>query len=479
MQQEKGRVYYGRFVQKEKLSQGSFGVVYICHDKVTRDYVAIKVEKENCDVMSLEREIQIIEELRGIVGKSLLLILGVPKLLWYGNEYNSNCMAMQLLGKDLSYFLKRYKKLSLKTICNLAEQLLTIIEEVHKRGVIHRDIKPENILMGRGTDSQQVYLVDYGISKKYRNNGQHIPFQENKPFMGTTRYASISAHKGYELSRRDDLESLGYVFIYLLKGNLPWQNITSSSDREKTRLVGKLKMELEMKELCKGLPNEFQRYMDYVQKLKFAASPDYKYLFSLLQKMAQQNGINFDRKFDWNDNQTSSTKSSDQAQQSFNDIDVSNLQGDYLKVPDIKKSEKRKSFQTIEQYSSQQSSVVLNYVPSVVSKINSRLKDSHYQRSRQNSKKSLSRESSLIRQPLGQRLQGQIFFNGEFRDLEDREKSNHDVVKNQLQNKPNKVSNFDDFDDFDDQLNDDIGIQNNLKKVGVIQVHFKEHLSKQ
>ncbi|CAD8139024.1 unnamed protein product [Paramecium pentaurelia] len=472
MQQEKGRIYYGRFVQKEKLSQGSFGVVYICHDKVTRDYVAIKIEKENSDLMSLEREIQIIEELRGIVG--------VPKLYWYGNEYNSNCMAMQLLGKDLAHFLKRFRKLSLKTICNLAEQLLTIIEEVHKRGVIHRDIKPENILMGRGTDSQQVYLVDYGISKKYRTNGQHIQFQENKPFMGTTRYASVSAHKGYELSRRDDLESLGYVFIYLLKGNLPWQNITSSSDREKTKLVGKLKMEIEMRELCKGLPTEFQRYMDYVQKLKFAATPDYKYLFSIFQKIASQNGINFDRKFDWNDNQTSSTKSSDQAQQSFNDIDISNLQGDYLKIPDLKKSEKRKSFQAIEQYSSQQSSVVLNYVPSVVSKINSRLKDSNYQRSRQNSKKSISRESSLIKQPIGQRLQGQIFQNGEFRDLEDRgDKCYQDEVKHNQKKKISKFNDFNDFDDFDDQLNDDVGIQTNLKQVGVIKVHFKEHLSKQ
>ncbi|CAD8077027.1 unnamed protein product [Paramecium sonneborni] len=464
MQQEKVRIYQGRFVQKEKLNQGSFGVVYICHDKFTRDYVAIKVEKENSDLMSLEREIQIIEELRGIVG--------VPKLYWYGNEYNSNCMAMQLLGKDLAHFLKRFKKLSLKTICNLAEQLLTIIEEVHKRGVIHRDIKPENILMGRGTDSQQVYLVDYGISKKYRVNNQHISFQENKPFMGTTRYASISAHKGYELSRRDDLESLGYVFIYLLKGNLPWQNITSSSDREKTKLVGKLKMEIEMRELCKGLPLEFQKYMDYVQKLKFQTTPDYKYLFQLFQKIASQNGFNLDRKFDWNDNQTSSTKSSDQAQQSFNDIDISNLQGDYLKIPDLKRSEKKKSFQAIEQFSSQQSSVVLNYVPSVVSKINSRLKDSHYQRSRQNSKNSFSRESSLIRQPIGQRLQGQIFKNGEFRDLEDREK-----YQNKDKNKKKKQTiNFDDFDDFDDQLNDDVGIQG---KVGIINVHFKEHLSKQ
>ncbi|CAK78972.1 unnamed protein product (macronuclear) [Paramecium tetraurelia] len=452
MQQDKGRIYYGRFVQRDKLSQGSFGVVYICHDKVTRDYVAIKVEKENKDLMSLEREIQIIEELRGITG--------VPKLYWYGNEYNQNCMAMQLLGRDLSHFQKKFKKHSLKTVCNLAEQLLTILEEIHKRGVIHRDIKPENILMGRGNDSQQVYMVDFGISKKFRNNNQHIPFQENKPFIGTTRYASISAHKGYELSRKDDLESLGYVFIYLLRGNLPWQNITSTSDKEKTKLVGKLKMELELKDLCKGLPIEFQKYMDYVYKLKFASTPDYQYLQGLFKRIAQQNNFNFDRKFDWMDNQTTSTKSSDQAQQSSNEIDISNIQGDYFK---LKMSEKRKSYQ-IDQ-TSQQSSVVLNYAPSIVSNRNNK----NISRSRQNSKQSYSRESSLVKQPKGQKFQGVFFQNREFRDF--------DVQENKQKKSP---INFSEFDDFDDELNDDDEqIYQVQRKVGMINVHFKEHLSKQ
>ncbi|CAD8047356.1 unnamed protein product [Paramecium primaurelia] len=454
MHQDKGRIYYGRFVQREKLSQGSFGVVYICHDKVTRDYVAIKVEKENKDLMSLEREIQIIEELRGITG--------VPKLYWYGNEYNQNCMAMQLLGRDLAHFQKKFKKLSLKTVCNLAEQLLTILEEIHKRGVIHRDIKPENILMGRGNDSQQVYIVDFGISKKFRNNNQHIQFQENRPFIGTTRYASISAHKGYELSRKDDLESLGYVFIYLLRGNVPWQNIVSQSDKEKIKLVGKFKMELELKDLCKGLPSEFQRYLDYVYKLKFTSTPDYKYLLDLFQKIAKQNNISFDRKFDWMDNQTSSTKSSDQAQQSFNDIDISNLQSDYLKISDLKKSERRKSYQ-IDQ-NSQQSSVILNYAPSIVSKNNIR----NFQRSRQNSKQSYSRESSLIKQPFESKFQGPLFQNREFRDFDD--------LENKEKINPINSIKFSDFDDLDDEMNDDLQIH---QGVGIIKVHFKEHLSKQ
>ncbi|CAD8047734.1 unnamed protein product [Paramecium primaurelia] len=455
--QEKNRVYYGRFIQKEKLSAGSFGVVYICQDKVSREYVAMKVEKENNNMLSLEREIQIIEELRGIQG--------IPKLYWYGNEFNSNCMAIQLLGRDLSHYLKRYRKFSLKCVCNLAEQLLYIIEEVHKRGVIHRDIKPENILMGRGNDTNVVYLVDFGISKKYKINGQHIPFQEQKPFMGTTRYASISAHKGYELSRRDDLESLGYVFIYLLKGNLPWQNITSSSDKEKTKLVGKLKIELEAKDLCKGLPNEIQRYMDYVQKLKFTSTPDYKYLFSLFQKIAQQQGFQLDRKFDWNDQFTTSTKSSDGQQPRQSDKEFEIGQDEIFQI-----SEKPdKKYKQCESNLSQQSSVMLNYVPSVIQQIGSRFGQKSIGRSRQNSRQnSFSRGSSLLKQQTGQSLkkEGNIKQVGQFQDFEELE----------IQKIPKSDIQLDDFGD--DDLNDGGNLANKLKQFEQIQVHFKEHLSK-
>jgi casein kinase 1 len=105
--------------------------------------------------------------------------------------------------------------------------MIAIMESIHNRNVIHRDLKPENILLGRtDNEAHMIYLVDFGISKVFRDNqGRHISFKENKPFIGTTRYASIAAHNGNELGRKDDLESLGYVLIFLLKGVLPWQNL--------------------------------------------------------------------------------------------------------------------------------------------------------------------------------------------------------------------------------------------------------------
>ena len=128
-------------------------------------------------------------------------------------------MVITLLGKDLGSYLKIFKKFSLKTVTLLGLQLVNLLEKIHGNYVLHRDLKPENILMGKGNDSNTVFIVDFGISKFFRDNrGKHIPFKDKKSFIGTTRYASINAHQGIELSRKDDLESLGYVLIYFFKG---------------------------------------------------------------------------------------------------------------------------------------------------------------------------------------------------------------------------------------------------------------------
>lgn len=146
-----------------------------------------------------------------------------------------------------------------------------------------------------------MFLIDFGISKIFRDgNGRHIAFKESKPFIGTTRYAAISAHMGHELSRKDDLESLGYVLIFLFKGNLPWQNMQHLSDKEKTKQVGELKKSIKLQDLCVDMPIEFQKYLDYVRRLTFKATPDYKYLRSLMQCAGSQNNVDYTTdKFDW------------------------------------------------------------------------------------------------------------------------------------------------------------------------------------
>lgn len=128
--------------------------------------------------------------------------------------------------------MKNYKKFSIKTVLLIGMQLVPTLERIHIKGVIHRDLKPENIMFGKDGEIGKIYLVDYGISKIYRDsNNKHMyfkrienylklyrSFKENKPFIGTTRYASLAAHKGYELGRKDDLESMMYVLLFFIKG---------------------------------------------------------------------------------------------------------------------------------------------------------------------------------------------------------------------------------------------------------------------
>ena len=130
------------------------------------------------------------------------------------------------------------------------------MEWVHEKSLIHRDIKPDNFMMGIGENQEMVYIIDFGLSKKYRSSRsfQHIAFVTNKQLTGTARYASINALKGYEQSRRDDLESIGYVLIYLLKGSLPWQGLKVDKDEDRYQMILEKKKQILPEKLCEGLP---------------------------------------------------------------------------------------------------------------------------------------------------------------------------------------------------------------------------------
>lgn len=281
------------YLAKKKISSGSFGVVYFGIDLRTNDSVAIKIEKidGNDDMKSVLKEASILSLLSDV--------RGVPKLYWAGSKGPVDVMVISLLGKDLTSYLKIFKKFSLKTVIMLGDQLITILESVHNRGVVHRDLKPENILMGKGEHNNQTYLVDFGISKVYRDsNGVHIPYRDKKSFIGTTRYASLSAHDGIEISRKDDLESLLYVLIFLAKGGLPWQNL-KVTENEKTRKVGEMKMKMSAEDLCKDLPEEFVKFLNYVKNLSFKQNPDYAFLKGLFNKIAENNNFKMDYIWDW------------------------------------------------------------------------------------------------------------------------------------------------------------------------------------
>ncbi|CAK83199.1 unnamed protein product (macronuclear) [Paramecium tetraurelia] len=268
------------------------------YDQRNGKMVAIKIERpENEHLHSLDREVEILSRLQNIKG--------IPKLLYYGTQENYNTIVMELLQKDMSSLIKQRKKISLKSILQITIQLLSILEEIHKQGVLHRDLKPENIMLD---EQNAIYLIDFGISKIFqRKNGDLMqifsyktsPFKEKVPFVGTARYASIAAHKGQELSRKDDIESLFYVMIFCLKGTLPWQNLRHIPDDQRTQKIGELKETIDPKVLFKDLPNEFIKIYEYLRKLTFNVEPDYKTIIKLLQQAAKHLNILLDYRYEW------------------------------------------------------------------------------------------------------------------------------------------------------------------------------------
>ncbi|KAL5579442.1 hypothetical protein UlMin_011884 [Ulmus minor] len=284
----------GKFRLGRKIGSGSFGEIYLGTNIQTNEEIAIKLENVKTKHPQLLYESKLYKILQGGTG--------IPNVRWFGTEGDYNVLVMDLLGpslEDLFNFCSR--KLSLKTVLMLADQMINRVEFVHSKSFLHRDIKPDNFLMGLGRRANQVYVIDFGLAKKYRDASthQHIPYRENKNLTGTARYASMNTHLGIEQSRRDDLESLGYVLVYFLRGSLPWQGLKAGTKKQKYEKISEKKVSTSIEALCRGYPTEFASYFHYCRSLRFDDKPDYAYLKRLFRDLFIREGFQFDYVFDW------------------------------------------------------------------------------------------------------------------------------------------------------------------------------------
>ncbi|KAL0554230.1 hypothetical protein IC582_008147 [Cucumis melo] len=283
-----------KFKLGRKIGSGSFGEIYLGTNIQTNEEVAIKLENVKTKHPQLLYESKLYKILQGGTG--------IPNVRWFGVEGDYNVLVIDLLGpslEDLFNFCSR--KLSLKTVLMLADQMINRVEFVHSKSFLHRDIKPDNFLMGLGRRANQVYAIDFGLAKKYRDTSthQHIPYRENKNLTGTARYASMNTHLGIEQSRRDDLESLGYVLMYFLRGSLPWQGLKAGTKKQKYEKISEKKVSTSIEALCRGYPTEFASYFHYCRSLRFDDKPDYAYLKRLFRDLFIREGFQFDYVFDW------------------------------------------------------------------------------------------------------------------------------------------------------------------------------------
>ena len=257
------------------------------------DLVAIKVE-ERGSRSHLYAEFQILKEIENEKG--------IPKVYEFHKGHKHNYLMMQLLGKSLDKLFTEMKRhFSIKTVSMIGYQMVQRIEYVHSKGYIHRDIKPGNFLIGKSSEKERLYIIDFGLSKKYidKITGKHVIYKEGKGLTGTARYVSLNTHYGIDQSRRDDIEGIAYNLIYFAKGKLPWQGVKTKNKKEKHKKIMECKEEYKEDKLCEGLPEEFPTLLKYARKLDFEEEPDYKNIKIMFKQLVLSSGYRMDWKFDW------------------------------------------------------------------------------------------------------------------------------------------------------------------------------------
>ena len=286
------KIFFKKYKILKKIGKGSFGMVYLGKAINLDKYVAIKFEPKNQADLILERETYFLYYLRGF---------GIPEVLTYGQNSKYNILVQTLLGSSINYIFHNYnKKFTMKDCCMLGIQMLDRLEYIHSKYIIHRDVKPDNFLVGY-PDISVIYLIDFGLAKKYMSSrtGKHVKFCINKKWSGTSRFASANSLRGVVQSRRDDLESLCYILLYLMKGSLPWDNVYGKSENEDIKLIYKIKRLIAPEYLFYKLPKETIEFFKYCKKLDFEQKPDYNHLRSLLLNILNNQNDKNDLNFSW------------------------------------------------------------------------------------------------------------------------------------------------------------------------------------
>ena len=293
-------------IVNRQLGKGGFGQIYLGRNIKENIPIAIKVE-ENGNRSHLYMEYEILKSIQGPDG--------IPHVYKFRQGHKHNYLIMELLGKSIDKLFSECKKnFSNKTIFQIGYQMIQRIEYVHSKGYIHRDIKPGNFVIGKGPNSKKLYLIDFGLSKKYidKITNKHIPYKEGKGLTGTARYVSLFTHYGIEQSRRDDIEGIAYNLIYLVKGKLPWQGVKTKNKKEKHKKIMESKLQISPEKLCEGLSGEFVSLLKCARELEFEEKPDYKRFKLMFKNRITMNGGILNWEYDWDKIKNEDSKEEDE-----------------------------------------------------------------------------------------------------------------------------------------------------------------------
>jgi len=249
-----------------KLGTGIFSNIYAGTFDSTKEAVAVKIQKKN-KYNYVSNEIMIYKKLNGLEG--------IPKIYWSGNFHGNYTIVMQVLGRSVQkYFYNLNKNLALEEIKDIGIQALNILESIHNRGIVHGDIKPSCFYLGLN-ENFKIYLADFGFAFGFNNNltGNHKP---EYSFADPKFCSKNSCQQNYQKSRRDDIESLGYILVYLMKGFLPWELSNNALN------IKQIKLSTSLNDLCSGIPFNIKEFISYSWNLKFYEKPNYNHLRDLL-----------------------------------------------------------------------------------------------------------------------------------------------------------------------------------------------------
>mmetsp|Transcript_34648 Transcript_34648/g.58065 ORF Transcript_34648/g.58065 Transcript_34648/m.58065 type:complete len:478 (-) Transcript_34648:110-1543(-) len=292
-----GELIHDRFSVVRRI--GGKSDVYAGVDLTSGDAVAVKCEEYGKGKGELDYEASVYDELHDRQTQ------GVLKKIWHGKYLNFEVLVLELAGpclKDL--FLALGRRFSLKTVLMLADQMIDRIACIHRLGYILRKVKPRDFVMGIGPNSHSVFPIDFGLFKRYRcpRTGRHVHMRSPDRIMARVKYASKRVNRLQPPSRRDDLESLGYMLVYFLKGDLPWgPEAADAWDLDGEMAVAEKKESTPISELCAGLPDEFQVFFHYVHDLGFEDEPNYAWLQGLFRGLFHLSGFVCDWSWDWTD----------------------------------------------------------------------------------------------------------------------------------------------------------------------------------
>ena len=287
-----GQIIFNKYKIIKRLGRGSFGHIYLV--EYQNKLYAMKLENTKKGYYILDKEIYLMIHLYGP---------RIPYAKSFGQCGYYNVLVMELLGKSLEdiKLMLPSKKMTIPCVCKLSYQMLQILEHIHRKSFLHRDVKPDNFIMGIGPNSHLLYMIDFGFAKTYRDPTTlaHHPMQKGAGITGTARFASINTLSGYTQSRRDDLESLGYVIVYIAKGTLPWANIKCDNKDALYNRILETKIQTTPENLCSGLPAQFEEYIKYIRGMSYEQEPNYKYLRNLFLITLQNLGGKMDFSYDW------------------------------------------------------------------------------------------------------------------------------------------------------------------------------------